>query len=125
MIRHPTDAYQHGQRLALTPCAAEASAFTKAALLLVKAKYREDDYTSYATAVKFNQVLWTLIQSDLSEDPGRFPDDLRSDLLSLSLFVDKQTVKALSEPKAEHLEPLIEIDRNIARGLRAKEKAPG
>lgn len=120
MPRRPTDAYQHGQRLALTPCIAEAEAFTKAALLLVKAKHREDDYTSYATAVKFNQVLWTLIQSDLSENGSRFPDDLKSDLLSLSLFVDRQTVKALSEPKAEHLEALIEIDRNIARGLRAK-----
>ena len=73
-----------------------------------------------SSAVKFNQVLWTLIQSDLSENASRFPDDLKSDLLSLSLFVDRQTVKALSEPKAEHLEALIEIDRNIARGLRAQ-----
>lgn len=121
MTRHPTDAYQQGQRLAVTPSAAEASAFTKAALLLVKAKDREDDYTSYASALRFNQVLWTLIQSDLSEDADRLPDDLKSDLLSLSLFVDRQTVKALSEPKAGHLEALIEIDRNIARGLRARD----
>ncbi|MGY8992040.1 MAG: flagellar biosynthesis regulator FlaF [Rhodospirillales bacterium] len=34
------------------------------------------------------------------------------------MFVDKQTIKALSDPKPEHLDVLIEINRNIAQGLR-------
>ena len=50
--------------------------------------------------------------------------ELKSDLLSLSLFVDKQTVKALADPRPEHLDVLIEINRNIALGLRAQAKQP-
>ena len=45
------------------------------------------------------------------------PADLRRDTLNLSLFVDKQTLKALSDLDVSHLDSLIEIDRAIARGL--------
>ena len=121
----PIDAYRKIQKLALGPSGAEAEALTKAALLLDGARDAMDDYPAYASALRFNQVLWTIIQADVAEEGNRLPDDVKSDLLSLSLFVDKRTVRALAEPKAEHLAALIEIDRNIARGLRAQGKRPG
>jgi flagellar biosynthesis regulator FlaF len=45
------------------------------------------------------------------------PAELRRDILNLSLYVAKQTIKALTDPKAEHLGALVEIDRTVARGL--------
>ena len=51
-------------------------------------------------------------KEDTSLSPG-----LRRDTLNLSLFVDKQTIKALSNPEVSHLVSLIEINRAIARGL--------
>ncbi|NQU59797.1 MAG: flagellar biosynthesis regulator FlaF [Rhodospirillales bacterium] len=118
MTPSPFNAYQQTQRLALTPTAAEAGAFTKAASLLGKARDNVNDYDSYSAALNFNQLLWTVLQADLASGSNALPDELKRILLSLSLFVDRQTIMALSEPKAEHLDALIEIDMNLASGLR-------
>jgi len=112
------DVYQRAQKLAASPRAAEAAAFSKAVLLLTRAGKRPDDYDAYAKALEFNRTLWTVLQADVADAANPLPDDVKSDLLSLSLFVDKQTVKALAQPASENLAPLIEIDRNLARGLR-------
>ena len=117
MLPHPTDAYRQTSRLALSPRAAEAEAFSKAARLLNQARTGSFDYDAYASALRFNQTLWTLIQADLGADATHLPAGLRHDILNLSLYVDKQTIKALADPRAEHLGALVEIDRTIARGL--------
>ena len=117
MLPRPTDAYRQTSKLALPPRVVEAEAFIKAARLLNQAKTGSFDYDAYASALRFNQTLWTIIQADLGRDGSRLPAGLRSDILNLSLYVDKQTLKALSDPKAEYLGALVEIDRTIARGL--------
>ncbi len=117
MLPRPTDAYRQTSRLALPPRAAEAEAFIKAARLLNQARTGSFDYDAYASALRFNQTLWTIIQADLGRDGSHLPAGLRREILNLSLYVDKQTLKALSDPKAEYLGALVEIDRTIARGL--------
>lgn len=117
MRPHPTDAYRQTSKLALPPRAAEAEAFSKAARLLDRARTGSFDYDAYASALRFNQTLWTIIQADLGRDGSHLPAGLRRDILNLSLYVDKQTIKALTDTKAEHLGALVEIDRTIARGL--------
>ncbi len=110
--------YQMVQHLAVTPTQPEARALTKAAMLLDKARQSvDDDYAAYATALTFNQTLWTVLQADLSGDGNGLPDGLRDDLLALSLFVDRQTILALGNPRPKHLDVLIEINRNLAQGL--------
>lgn len=110
--------YKMVQHLAVTPTEAEAQALTKAAMLLDKARQSVDgDYAAYATALTFNQTLWTILQADLSGGGNGLPDGLRDDLLALSLFVDRQTILALGDPSPKHLDALIEINRNLARGL--------
>ncbi|MDA1091088.1 MAG: flagellar biosynthesis regulator FlaF [Proteobacteria bacterium] len=117
MRQSPTDAYRQVNKLALTPRAAEAEAFTKAARLLHQARQGAFDYAAYAAALRFNQELWTIIQAEQGNQETALPADLRRDTLNLSLFVDKQTIKALSHPAVGHLDSLIEINRSIARGL--------
>jgi flagellar protein FlaF len=77
----------------------------------------DDDYAAYATALTFNQTLWAILQADLSGDGDGLPENLRDDLLALSLFVDRQTILALGDPRPKHLDSLIEINRNLARDL--------
>lgn len=117
MYPNPTSAYQQTSRLTPSPRNAEAEAFSKAARLLHQAETGTFDYDNYASALRFNQRLWTIIQADLGRDGMHLPAELRRDILNLSLYVDKQTMKALTDPKAEHLGALVEIDRSIARGL--------
>ena len=46
------------------------------------------------------------------------PDELKANIMSLSIFVDKQTAKALAEGTGNLLDVLININRNLAEGLR-------
>lgn len=117
-------AYQRAQKLAITPSGAESAALSRAAGLLDRAKGAVDDFPAFTAALSFNQLFWTVLQADLALAGNGLSGELKSDLLSLSLFVDKQTVKALADPRPEHLDVLIEINRNIALGLRAQEGSP-
>ncbi len=116
-------AYQQAQKLAITPSGTESATLSRAAGLLDKAQGAVDDLPAYSAALSFNQMFWTVLQADLAMDGNGLSGDLKSDLLSLSLFIDKQTLKALADPRPEHLDVLIEINRNIALGLRAQERS--
>ncbi len=117
MTQPTLNAYQRAHRLAITPVRAEQAALARAAGFLDRARDATGDYRTYQAALSFNQLLWTVFQADLASDGNGLPGDLKSSLLSLSLFVDKQTVKALTDPRPEHLDVLIDINRNIAEGL--------
>ncbi len=92
-------------------------AFAKAVFRLEEASKAVEDYDAYSSALKFHQMLWTFIQADVAADGNGLPDDLKTNILSLSIFVDSQTIMALAEPNAEHLHSLIAIDKSIASGL--------
>ncbi len=94
-------------------------AFAKAVFMLEEASKAVDDYDAYSAALKYHQMLWTFIQADVAADGNGLPDDLKANILSLSIFVDTQTIAALAEPRAEHLHSLIAIDKSIASGLLA------
>ena len=65
MSQDKIQAYAQTQKSSMSPREVEAMAFTKAALMLEEAKNNTDDYDSYASALKFNQLLWTIIQADI------------------------------------------------------------
>ena len=117
MPTNPINAYQQKSKLAITPRAADAQAFSKAARMLDLASKGDFDFTTYSEALHFNQTLWTLIQADLENNAPHISATLRIDIINLSLYVDKQIAKALADPEPGHLGPLIEINRSIARGL--------
>ena len=116
MPGQPLQAYGQAQNMALPPRHAEAMAFAKAVALLNQAG-AADEAAAYASALEFNQLLWTIVQADVAGPDNALPKDLRKTLLSLSVFVDRQTVAALADPTAERLAPLIRINENMAKGL--------
>ena len=120
MSQDKLQAYAQTQKSAMPPREVEAMAFTKAALMLDEARGQLEDYDAYAAALKFNQLLWTIIQADIVDKENKLPAQLKANILSLSIFVDKQTVKALADVDAEHLDVLININKNLAEGLLTK-----
>ena len=120
MSQDKLKAYAQTQKSALPPREVEAMAFTKAALMLDEAKGQTEDYDAYAAALKFNQLLWTIIQADIVDTANTLPPQLKANILSLSIFVDKQTVKALADTNGDHLDSLIDINKNLAEGLMTK-----
>ena len=69
-------------------------------------------------ALKFNQKIWTLFQSELAKPENPLPKKLRENLLNLSLFIDKRIFEIMSFPSPEKLNAIIDINLNIAAGLR-------
>ena len=117
MSQDKLQAYAQIQKSSMSSREIEAMAFTKAALMLDEAAQSLDDYDSYASALKFNQLLWTIIQADIVDKENQLPPQIKANILSLSIFVDRQTIKGLAERKKEHVDVLIGINKNLAEGL--------
>ena len=118
MSKDKVAAYAQQQKRNLTPREVEAMAFTKAALLLEDAKKATGNIEEYSKALRFNHLLWTIIQADLTEPDNNLPPEIKANVMSLSIFVDKQTTKALRSASGADLDVLININRNLAAGLR-------
>ena len=69
-----------------------------------------------ADRLKKDQQLPKEIQSEMTaENP--LSEEIKANLVSLSIFVDKQTAKAIGTREPELLDTLIDINRNISLGL--------
>ena len=88
-----------------------------AAQTLMVAKNLEND-EDFFMALNYNQRIWTVLQAFAAEE-NALPDQIKANLISLSIFVDKQTYKALSENDPKKLDVLININRQIAAGFRS------
>ncbi len=95
----------------------DAAAFSQAAYVLDQARQDLGDDDLRERALKYNQLLWSIIQADVAGKDNSLPDELKANLMSLSIFVDRQTSKALSDPNEEVLDSLININLNISEGL--------
>jgi flagellar protein FlaF len=115
--------YAKTQRTASSPREVEAEALTLGANKLI---YCRDNWESEERvellngALKFNQKLWTIFQASLGSKDNGLPKDLRLELLRLSAFVDKQIFTIMAYPSPEKLTPIININLDLAVGLRKK-----
>ena len=100
----------------------DAAALSQAAYVLDQARQNVDDSEACEKALTYNQLLWSIIQADVSEESNKLPDELKANLMSLSIFVDKQTTKGLGGPTEEIFDSLININIQIAEGLLEGEK---
>jgi flagellar protein FlaF len=101
----------------------EADVLTKAALRLKECQNNwqaPDCRQKLDTALKFNQRIWSIFQSELAQKDHPLPTDLKIDLLRLSSFIDRRTFEVLAHPTPEKLSAIININLNIAAGLRLR-----
>jgi flagellar protein FlaF len=101
----------------------EADVLTKAALKIKDCQDHWSDSGRDArleTALKFNQRIWTIFQAELEKPDNALPRNLKIDLLRLSAFIDKRTLEVMAHPLPEMLTILININFNIAAGLRSR-----
>ncbi len=118
---NPIDAYKKVEQSTLSGRELESSVLQKAALALKECQNNwsaPDIYQQLVEAIKYNQAIWTLFQAELANPENPLPKKLREDLLSLSAFIDKRSMEILAYPSPEKLNILINININIAAGLR-------
>jgi len=107
----------------------EADVLTKAALKLKNCQEHwtaNDRDARLKAALNYNQRIWTIFQAELEKPENPLPDALKVDLLRLSVFIDRRTMEMIAYPAPEKLTILININHNIAAGLRSRPKSvPG
>ena len=119
MYRTAREAYSSGAKTSTSSRQLEAQALSRAAQRLEESRSTSDiDGTELVrSALRHNQKLWTLFQANLIQPEHGMDLGLRKSLLELSLFVDKTTFELLVRPDAAKVQPLIDINRQLAAGL--------
>ncbi|MCX5815077.1 MAG: flagellar biosynthesis regulator FlaF [Proteobacteria bacterium] len=115
------NAYKETQKATLSGRDLEASVLTKAALLLKSCQEQWNGgghFKRFDEALTFNQKIWTIFQDELARKDNPMPAQLRADILKLSLIIDKRIIEVMSNPSPEKLDLIININLNIAAGLR-------
>lgn len=121
MQQHSVNAYTTIQKDGLSGRELEASVLSRAGLMLKSVKDNWDAPErdqKLLEAIKFNQKVWSFFQAELSDPENPLPKNLREDILNLSIFIDKRLFEVLAFPDPEKLAIVIDIDFNIAAGLR-------
>ena len=111
-------AYDKNIKTTESPHETDAAVLEHAAQVLIAAKsllvareknaeigdFNDEDFFM---ALNYNQRIWTVLQAFALEE--NLPDQIKANLISLSLFVDKQTYKAMSDNDPKKLDVLINI----------------
>lgn len=117
--------YEQQSKDFMSPRDLEASVLSKAALKLKQCQEQwdtPDKEKLLDEAVRYNQKVWSFFQSELSMPDNPLPKNVREDILNLSLFIDKRLFEVMAYPDdARKLDIVVNINLNIAAGLRTKQ----
>jgi flagellar protein FlaF len=117
------EAYRDALKTTMSGREVEAAVLTKAALMLKNCQDNWDSDDSRAKleeALKFNQLIWSIFQVELTKADNPLSKKLREEILSLGAFVDKRIFDVMAYPSPEKLTLIININLNIAAGLQGR-----
>jgi flagellar protein FlaF len=77
--------------------------------------------TDIISAVRYNRRLWLAFADALTSAENKLPEEIKKNVTSLALFVlnRSRTIETAAEPDPNRVGILININREIAAGLRA------
>jgi flagellar protein FlaF len=114
-------AYRTVQKITSSGRELEALVLSRAALKLAEVQNNwnaPDRDEMLDKALRFNQRIWSIFQGELMKEDSPLPRQLRADILSLSKFIDGRIFEVMASPDPEKLNVIININLNIAAGLR-------
>lgn len=117
------NAYKSVEKATVSGRETEARVLTEAAVKLRVCQKQWDNHDRNEMldeALKYNQRIWTIFQSELGKKDNPLPDPIKLDLLRLSCFIDKRIFEVMAFPAPEKLNIIIKINENIAAGLRGQ-----
>lgn len=113
-------AYQQMARQTVNPRELEANLLSKSASRFQRIR---DDWNRESrdlfAALQFNRKLWNIFLNSVTREDSALPLDVRENVANLGVFVLKHSLAVQIEPAAAKLDVLININREIAAGLRA------
>ena len=120
MQQHATQAYQTVAKRTGSPRDLEANLLSKSASNLQRIRENwELAEAELHSALKFNRKLWNVFLNSSTRDDNPMPAAIRQNIANLGLFVLSHTLKVELRPEAGRLDVLININREVAAGLRS------
>lgn len=117
-MRHATRAYGAIATQTANPRELEADLLLSAAARLQAIRDGWDDKSpELDAALLYNRKLWSIFVTSATSPENPLPAGLRQNVANLGIFVFKQTLAVLADPKPENLGSLISINRELAAGL--------
>ena len=117
-MRRAANAYESISKQTATPRELEAGLLLKAASQLQMIR---DDWErkreGLEQALLYNRKLWSVFLSSATSPDNPLPRGIRENVANLGLFVMNQTVSLTADRRPEGLNPLININRELAAGL--------
>lgn len=122
MNTNPLEAYRTAQKTDdLSGREIEAGALTRCAILLKECQKNwdaPDRDATLAEALRHNQMVWSILQSELIKPDNPLPIEIRQNILTLSVFIDNRIIQIMASPAPEKLQIIMDINLNLAAGLR-------
>ena len=120
-MRTAADAYRTVAKEIASPRDLEASLLLKAAARLQAIQDSwQDRKTELDDALLFNRKLWSVFMTEVTREDNPLPIEIRQNIANLGVFIMNHTVSVMSNPRREALASLININRELAAGLRGQ-----
>ncbi len=71
-------------------------------------------------ALLYNRKLWTVFLGSAISSENPLPSEIRQNIANLGMFVMSQTVAVTTNPRVEVLASMVNINRELAAGLRGQ-----
>ncbi len=120
-MHYGSNAYAKTAKESAPPRELEASLLLKAAAKLqaVHDSWR-DKPAGLHEALLYNRKLWTVFLDAVTSEDNKLPGIVRDNLRRLGVYIMAETFSLMTNPKPDHLQSIIKINRGIAAGLRSK-----
>ena len=69
-------------------------------------------------ALLYNRKLWTIFLTSATSTENPLPTDVRQNVANLGVFIMNETLACMADPHPDRLSTLININRELAAGLR-------
>ncbi|MCZ4272687.1 flagellar biosynthesis regulator FlaF [Maritalea porphyrae] len=121
MQQQAAAAYQQTAKKTASPRELEASLLSKSAAQLQRIKDDWDNKKSELDgALTYNRKLWTVFLTSVTKDENPLPVAIKQNVANLGIFVMNQTIQILANPAPEKLTVMININQELAAGLRTQ-----
>lgn len=118
-MQHGAQTYARMAQTTASPRERDAQLLLRAAARFAAVQASEPfDRTGARDAATFNRKLWTVFLSAVSRAENPLDAATKANLKKIAMFVMRRCAAIEIDPKAEQMTALININRNLAEGLR-------
>jgi len=117
-------AYQQVAKRTTNPRDLEANLLTRSAANMQRVRDNWDENRAdLSDALKFNRRLWNVFVTSVTREDHPLPAAIRQNIANLGIFIMNQTREILIAPEPRKLDSLININRQLAAGLRSQQSS--